>query len=214
MIRILFFILFVFVNNSFAEITVLGTFGATYKIAEKDAVTELKEKAAQTDWKKHFNQKKIKSLVKNYRPDIIKLPRAVKNNSFLVDMTYTLDFNIPDGKGEILYPAGYKFNPLQYMNFSKTIVIFNGMDSEQIKWCQKSYAADYNSILLITDGSCYDLSELFKRPVFYASAEIIDRFGVQAVPSIISQQKIYMEIKEVEVKNNNTNSNNIDIKQP
>ena len=211
---ILFFILFVFAGNSFAEITILGTFGATHKIAEKDAVAELKEKAAQTDWKKHFNPEKIKALAKNYRPDLVKLPKAAENKAFLVDMTYTLEFDIPDGKGGILYPAGYKFNPLEYLNFSKTLVIFDGTDSEQVKWCQTSYADDYNSTLLITGGSCYDLSGLFKRPVFYASADIIRRFGVRAVPSVISQQKNYMEIKEIEIKNNNTDPDSVYIKQP
>lgn len=213
------FTLFVFTNNSSAKTIILkkdyiGTFGATYKIAEKDAIAELKQKAAQTDWKKYFNPEKIKALVKNYSPDLIKLPRAGKNNSFLVDMTYTLEFDIPDGKGGILYPAGFKFNPLEYMNFSKILVIFDGADIEQVQWCQNSYADDYKSTLLITGGSCYKLSGLFKRPVFYASADFIRRFGVRAVPSVISQQKNYMEIKEIEIKNNNTDSDSVDIKQP
>ena len=208
------FILFVFTNNSFAKTINIGTFGATYKIAEKNAIAELKQKAAQTDWKKYFNPKKIKSLVKNYSPDLIKLPRAGKNNTFLVDMTYTLDFDIPDGKGGILYPAGFEFNPLEYMNFSKILVIFDGADIKQVQWCQNSYAADYKSTLLITGGSCYDLSGLFKRPVFYASADFIRRFGVRALPSLISQQKNYMEIKEIEIENNNTDPDSVAVKQP
>ena len=212
--KILFFILFVFANNSFAGTINLGNFGATYKIAEKDAITELKEKATQTDWKKHFGPEKTKALIENYRPEIVKLPRAAENNSFLVDMTYTLEFDIPDGKGGILYPAGYRFNPLEYMNFFKTLVIFDGADKKQVKWCRNIYADDYRFMLLITDGSCYNLSKLFKRPVFYASVDMIRRFGVRALPSLISQQKNYMEIKEIEIKNNNTDPDSVAVKQP
>ena len=177
----------------------LGVFGNTYKIAEKDSITELKEKAAQVNWKKIFNRDKAESLIKNYRPDLIKLQKTDKNNQFLVDMTSSLEFDIPDGKGGILYPKGFSFNPLDYINFYKTLVVFDGTDDAQVQWCKNTYANDYNSTLLISDGSYYDLSKKFGRPVFYASADIIIRFKLKKVPSVISQKDKYMEVKEIAV---------------
>ena len=41
-------------------------------------------------------------------------------------MTYTTEIDVPDGKGGILYPKGYTFNPLEYLTYSKTIIVING----------------------------------------------------------------------------------------
>ena len=191
----------------------LGVFGNTYKIAEKDSIIELKKKAAQVNWKKIFNRDKAESLIKNYRPDLIKLQKTDKNNQFLVDMTYSLEFDIPDGKGGILYPKGFSFNPLEYINFYKTLVVFDGTDDAQVQWCKSNYANNYNFTLLISDGSYYDLSKKFGRPVFYASADIIARFKLKKVPSVISQKDKYMEVKEIAVdkKIDDVDSDNSDI---
>ena len=92
----------------------LGNFGMTYRIAERDALTEIEERAKQVDWHKVLDKRKIE----NYQgpPDRVRLPRAKRNRSFQVDMTYTTEIDVPDGKGGILYPTGYTFNPLDYIN--------------------------------------------------------------------------------------------------
>ena len=83
---------------------VLGTYGVTYQISEKDALAEIEARARQVDWSKVLDKKKVE----NYQgpPDRMSLPRAKRNRSFLVDMTYTTEIDVPDGKGGILYPEG------------------------------------------------------------------------------------------------------------
>lgn len=76
--------------TGWTDIINLGTFGRPYPIEEKDAGKEIEERAQNVDWAKLFSENKTKSL-KNYRPEnILKLPRAVTNRTFQVDMTYTL----------------------------------------------------------------------------------------------------------------------------
>ncbi|MGA2152291.1 MAG: hypothetical protein ABSG48_09080 [Geobacteraceae bacterium] len=173
----------------------LATVGRTYPISEKDALTEIEGRASSVDWKKLYS--KVKPG--NYRPENLQdLPRAQKTRFFLVDMTYTLKSDIPDGKGGILYPAGYSFNPLDYVTFKKTLIVINGTDHEQVSWFAHSkYKGQLDVMLLITDGSTTDLQKQLKQTVYYATRPIIQRFDLAAVPSIIRRKDRAMEVVEI-----------------
>lgn len=182
---------------------VLGTFGKTYSIAENDAYEELMEKVQSADWEKLMDRKKAEERIKAFKPeDAVKLPRAEKERTRLIDLTYTLDFDIPDGRGGILYPRGYTFNPLEYVNFTKTLVVIDGTDRKQIEWFKRStYFKDIGVMLLITDGKYYNLMKELKRPVFYARRHLVERLNLQFVPSVIQQRGRMMEVREIRVGN-------------
>ncbi len=179
----------------------LGTTGHVYPVAEPDSLRELKTRAAAVDWQKVFDREKLSRRVRNFRPkDLKRLPAAKKDRSFLADLSYTLDMDIPDGKGGILYPRGYTFNPLDYVRFRRTIVVMNGNDRRQVEWFRRSpWHRDINVMLLLTDGSYFRLGESLGRPVFYANARIVDRLKLKAVPSVATQQGRYMEVREYAV---------------
>ena len=175
---------------------VLGTFGMTYRIAEQDALAEIEERARQVDWNKILDKRKVE----NYQgpPDRLSLPRAKRNRSFPVDMTYTTEIDVPDGKGWILYPKGFTFNPLEYVTYPKTLVVIDGSDSEQVKWLAASeYDKRLDVTLLLTEGMYGAVAKRVSRPVFYANRKIIERFKLKAVPSIIRQMDRAMEVTEV-----------------
>lgn len=198
-------VLFLLSGNALAGLHDLGTFGTTYHIAEKDAIEKIKKKAAKTDWSKHFNKEKMEKAVRRYRPEhIFRLPRATQDRTFRVDMSYAVDFNIPDEKGGILYPKGYRFNPLEYVQWPGILVVIDGSDKDQVTWLRSSqYVKDYKTMLLVTDGGFWDLSHNLKRPVFYATRQIVNRFQLKAVPSVIQQSGNYMEVKEIAVRSQN-----------
>jgi len=177
---------------------VLGTFGTTYQIAEKDALAEIEERARQVDWSKVLD----KRTVENYQgpPDKTSLPRAKRSRSFPVDMTYTTEIDVPDGKGGILYPKGYTFNPLDYVTYPKTLVVINGADPDQVKWFATSeYDKRLTVTLLLTEGSFGAVSKRISRPLFYADRKIVERFKLKAVPSVIKQSGRLMEVLEIYV---------------
>ena len=172
--------------------------GRLYEIAEQDAIEEIKAKAATVDWKKHFNREEKEKRLKEFKPpNLLKLPEARKDNTYYVDMTYTLDIDIPDGKGGILYPKGYRFNPLDYMNYNGTIVVINGNKKNHIEWFKKSGLTENIRVkLLITDGNYYTIAQTLKRPVFYALKEIVERFQLKHIPCVVSQYNKTMQVKE------------------
>jgi len=180
----------------------LGRYGAVYPIVEPDALAEMKKKAARADWGKYLNREKMARKIREYKPkELAKLPAARRERAFLADMSYTLDMDIPDGKGGILYPKGYTFNPLDYVNLERTLVIINGNDKRQVEWFRNSlWNKDMNAMLLLTDGSYYTLGERLKRPVFYADRLLVTRLRLQAVPSVAVQKGRFIEVREYEVR--------------
>lgn len=184
----------------------LGVVGATYGIREGDALQEIEERARQTDWGRYFNAAALKKKVKHFTPDDMgTLKTARRNKTFMVDMTHILQYDIPDGKGGILYPKGYAFNPLLYVVFPNTLVFINGAERGQVEWFKASaYSKDHTVMLLTTGGSFQELSEELKRPVFYAKRGIVERLKLVAVPSVVIQKGRNMEVKEIAITKTDT----------
>jgi len=181
----------------------LGISGKVYPLAENDALEEIEKRAAAIDWSKYTDGKKWKERLKRYAPlNEVKLPPAEKDRVFLVDMTYSLPFDIPDGKGEILYHRGFTFNPLEYIPVLPGIVVINGASKKEVEWLVSSgYAKKANLMVLISGGSWYDLSTKLKRNVFYLTSPVADRFKLGHTPSVVTRKdNKHMEVKEFHVE--------------
>lgn len=204
MIRFYLIIVMLLLPIGMSQAKDLGIVGKVYPVKERDALDELESRAARVDWKKHLS--KIKP--EKYRPDnAVSLPRASKTSARLVDMTYVLDMDVPDGKGGIIYPKGYSFNPLDYVPFRKIIVVINANDKDQIAWFKASdYARRYDVMLLITEGPYLDTGKSLGRPVFYADTRITSKFQLRVVPSVIRQSGRMMEVVECYVSKSTNNS--------
>jgi conjugal transfer pilus assembly protein TraW len=176
----------------------LGNIGATYPVVERDALAEIEERAKAVDWGKAFDPKRTRERIQNYRPgEMEALPAAKKDRVFQVDVSYTLDFDIPDGRGGILYPRGFSFNPLAHVFLPNVLVVIDGGDERQIEWFKaSSYAKDYRVMLLLCGGSYTRVMEKLKRPAFYADSRIVKRFQLKAVPAVIIQKGTVMEVRE------------------
>jgi len=179
----------------------LGKYGATYPITEEDAISQLKKAIAKYDWEKFKIKQKEK--IKNFKPkDLVDLPVAKEDKVFKVDMTGAIKEDIIGRDGEVIYPKGYRYNPMEYVFMRRIIVFINGKDEKQIEWYKKSpYPADMRTMLLITDGSYLDVrKKLNTMTVYYANKEIIERMGIKAVPSVAVQKGTELEVQEYALK--------------
>ena len=176
----------------------LGTVGTTYPVIEPDVVSQLKERAITRMAEEH---RLLAERMKNYQPaDLHHLPRATENRTFLIDPTYTLDHDLKDGNGKILYPRGYTFNPLDYVPFAGGLVVIDPTDPAQVKWFQKApYAEDHRLRLLITGGHAAALVKQLGRPVFYLTDEIADRLQLKAAPALIIQKGDKLQVHEFRI---------------
>lgn len=186
-----------------ASARVLGTVGATYPFAEKDALTEIEERAKQVDWRRVLAR--AARQPESLRPDEFRqLPKVRKHDVRSVDMTYTLDADIPDPRnpGRALYPRGFRFNPLDYMTLPGAVVFLDASDKRQVDWLKGSpHAADGLATIVLTGGDAGDVEKITKRPVFYAG-RLIDRLDIRAVPSVARQNGRMLEVEEIHVGKN------------
>ena len=191
------FLLIYSVSLGSASAKEVGFTGRTFEIAERDALEEIEEKVRAVDWQKHIKQIRPEE----YRPNnLVDVPRTRQSKKRLVDMTYTLETDIVNDKGELLYPKGYRINPADYVLFSKTLVIINGEDQDQVKWFERSGLRNRLDVsLFLSAGDSMAISRRVKRPTYYATSPLIGRFQIQTVPSVIRAKEKLMEIEEVYV---------------
>ena len=173
----------------------LGTVGTVYEITEPNFLTELRAGAP------HIDMEKQRRESAHYQPkDLRKLPRVTENRVFDVDMTSILTHDIRDASGRVLYPAGFKYNPLRYAGFVPGIVVIDGSDPEQVEWFEKSpYYPNKMVMLLISDGYAFELAGKLKRPVYYLTEIIAERFRLTAAPTIIVRDGDAVSVKEVKI---------------
>lgn len=181
------------------SITPLGTFGNTYKIVEKDAIVEIEEKLKKIDYEKI--RKELESKLKNYRPsDLKSLPPAEKTYSYYVDMTYTLDVDIPkvDNKGKIigtLYPKGFTFNPVEYLVADPPpLIIFNGNNKKEVEWVKQKYKDSLHVMFVITEGDWIEISKVFKRQVYYLKEMMVDKLKLKNTVSVVYRDGKHMRV--------------------
>jgi conjugal transfer pilus assembly protein TraW len=139
--------------------------------------------------------------MKNYQPSSLhKLAHATADRTFLVNMDYTVKQDVVDGEGNILYPQGYTFNPLDYLSFPGGLVVIDGADPLQIKWFQSTpYASNHQVRLLFSGGYASQLTGQLKRSVFYLTADIAERLQLTAVPSVVVQEDRQLRVHEIKV---------------
>lgn len=197
--RLIYLLLFLMMASpAQAEIKDLGTIGETYQIVEDDIVAELREQANRLALPGELQ-------TRSYQPaNLQALPRATENRNFLVDMTYTLDHDLKDKNGKVIYPRGYTFDPLDRIRLSTSLVVIDGTDSDQVAWFKESpYMKNRQAKLLISGGYDSDLRRELKRPVFYLTEDIGTRLKLTAVPCVAVQRGDGMQVSEFLIQKNN-----------
>ena len=175
------------------EIVRLEPVGPTSAVIETDLVDELRQRAVNVD------VEQLRSAQAQYQPaNLQALPRATKDTTTRVDLTHTLEQDLVDAQGTILYPAGFTFNPLRHVSLSSALVVIDGSDPDQVAWFQgSSYGSNRRALLLLSGGLAAALRDELRRPVAYLTEDIARRLQLRAVPSIVVERDNQLEIREV-----------------
>ncbi len=173
--------------------TQLETVGKTYPIVERDIREEFKQMTTGIDIDALFNTHN------RYQPaNLYPLPRAASDRMFTVDLTQTLGHDIKDSRGNLLYPQGFTFNPLQYAGLSGGLVVIDGSDPGQVEWFRGSpYFQNHRAILLLSGGYAAEVKQELKRPVYYLTHDIATRLQLNAAPSVVIEQDSKLTVREV-----------------
>ena len=175
------------------EVEQLEPVGPTSAVIESDLVDELRQRAVSVD------VEQLRHAQAGYQPaNLHALPRATKDTTITVYISHTLEEDLVDAQGTILYPAGFTFNPLRHVSLTRALVVIDGSDPEQVAWFKGSpYGSNRRALLLLSGGLAAALRDELRRPVAYLTEDIARRLQLRAVPSIVVERDNQLEIREV-----------------
>jgi conjugal transfer pilus assembly protein TraW len=185
----------------------LGVVGPTYPIAECDAIVMLKSRLAQLQ-----RSGKLQAIEAAARqralagiktlPPVPNITTATEYAQRSVDPTVTYEHSITNDEGAVIVPAGTSINPLKIDSLTKRLVFFDGRDPDQVyavRALVERYHAGVKPILVA--GSWFDLTKAWKSQVFFDQhGTLAKRFGIERVPSVISQRGDMLLLEEEPAK--------------
>lgn len=171
-----------------------STIGRTWPIAEPDALAEIEARVSRlpADMRGKYGPRSSWSAMK-----AASLAPATKSQARSVVPFYTLDTEIRLPSGELLYPKGYSFNPLQYVTLPQRLVVVHPRD---LAWALKT--ARLTDFILLAAGTARDddaitLSERTGRPIFILEERIKERLALTVAPVVVTQVGQRLELTEV-----------------
>lgn len=170
-----------------------ATIGRTWSIAEPDALAEIEAKVATLprDMSKAFGPREKWTALKAASLGIAGADRTRSVVPF-----YTLDFDITLPGGKTLYPKGFTFNPLTYVNLPQRLVVVHPRD---LGWALRT-ARQSDFILLSAlggqNGDAIDLSEKTGRPIYILEERVKQRLGLTVAPVVVQQSGTRLVLTE------------------
>jgi conjugal transfer pilus assembly protein TraW len=184
----------------------LGTLGPTYGIAEPhllaDIEKRLREKERSGELQRLMDEARARGIDAVRQPAPVEGLRATETaRSFYVDPSFTLDRNVTDAGGRLLFAAGTRKNPLEVVSLSTRLLFFDARDQRQVARARGLLAGEGRIKPILTGGSYLDLMKAWRRPVYYDQQGVLTRrLGIRQVPALVSQEGLRLRVDELVLK--------------
>ena len=200
----------------------LGQYGHVFAIIEQNMLDFIQERLLhlQKTGQLQALEDKAKADVKAsvLRPKPVGLTTTSQPKVFYYTPTFTLQRDVYDANGKLLYPKGTTANPMDNKTYPQQIrqyhiqlpkwqghfIFLNGDDTQQLNWAFKMMDkldkahAQYKFVLI--NGNIKDSSELLQSRVYFDQyGNLSSRFGIKHVPSIVTQSGVRFKIQEFDV---------------
>ncbi|NDE19993.1 MAG: conjugal transfer protein TraW, partial [Alphaproteobacteria bacterium] len=193
-----------FSNTVFAKD--FGNRGANYPVAEESILVSLQRKFAELDLKKE--EERMRSIaeerVRNPAPVSGIIP-AKETREFWHDPTYILTEDAVLPCGRVLYKAGTRVNPLDYMYLDRRLFFIDGREEKQVEWLKGQLLPDSSSgakkiedRIILVGGSPPEVQDKLGFEVYFdQGGELTTRFGIRGSPAVAEQAGKNLKIVEV-----------------
>ncbi len=178
----------------------LGTIGTAFPIAEPDLLQVIQRRVAlqsfdrlQAELNQGFEQEMD-------RPSpVIGLSPASQSRTWLFDPSVILSDDIKDEAGHIVIPAGQVVNPLDTVTLAQALLFYNADDRHQVQWAQQmDKSLKGHTHLILVGGSVKSQIKRFHKPVYFdQGGRLKERFQLNHVPTVITQEDRSLKIQEV-----------------
>ena len=199
-------VLYVFILISSALGKDFGNRGANYPVAEESILLMFQKKLGALDLKKEEERmrKAAEERVKNPAP-VSGIVPAKETREFWHDPTYILTEDAVLPCGRVLYRAGTRVNPLDYMDLGRRLFFVDGREEKQVEWLKSRLLPDSSSgenkiedRIILVGGSPVELQDKLGFEVYFDQAgELTTRFGIKGSPALAEQDGKSLKIVEV-----------------
>jgi conjugal transfer pilus assembly protein TraW len=185
-----------------------GNRGANYPVAEESILLMFQKKFAELDLKKE--EERMRSIaeerVRNPIPVSGIIP-AKETREFWHDPTYILTEDAVLPCGRVLYKAGTRVNPLDYMNLDRRLFFIDGREEKQVEWLKgqlllgsSSFDKKIEDRVILVGGSPPEIQDKLGFEVYFdQGGELTTRFGIRGSPAVAEQAGKNLKIVEVAV---------------
>ncbi len=182
----------------------LGTIGPTYEIAEPHLLAFIEQRLREKE--RSGELQRLAEAARTRGIDTVRQPPPVEGlrtterpRTFYVDPSFTLDRNITDPQGRLMFAAGTHKNPLEVVSLSRHLLFFDARDPRQVQHARELSGRYEGRIKpILTGGSYLDLTKAWRVPVYYdQSGTLTRRFGIRQVPALVSQDGLRLRIDEL-----------------
>jgi len=185
-----------------------GNRGANYPVAEESILLSLQRKFAELDLKKE--EERMRSIaeerVRNPAPVSGIIP-AKETREFWHDPTYILTEDAVLPCGRVLYKAGTRVNPLDYMDLDRRLFFIDGREEKQLEWLKdqlllgsSSGAKKIEDRIILVGGSPPEVQDKLGFEVYFdQGGKLTTRFGIRGSPAVAEQAGKNLKIVEVAI---------------
>lgn len=177
-----------------------GVVGHVWDIKEEDILEYIEKKLRLVDVDKLKEEMRDKTREVVERPKLVNgvtdnlLPRIHYH-----DPSYVVPEDIYDHKGNLLYKAGYKVNPLNQVPLRERLIFINGDNGEQVKYALKR-RKEYQGLakIILTKGAPLEIQRKEKVWMYFDQQGVLTtKLGIKAVPALVEQSGLRLKVTEV-----------------
>jgi conjugal transfer pilus assembly protein TraW len=170
-----------------------GCFGEVFEIAEIDLIEEIQGKLLKLQ-----QSGELETIQKKIQREVVKRieePTAVegiihtqKERTFEFDPTIEVTMDLKDHKGKIFAKKGDRYNPLDYISFTKPLLFIDGNEGSHIEWAKLKLSKQKYAKIILVSGNPLKLQELLGIPIYFDQYGLITKkLGIKQVPAIVFQ---------------------------
>ena len=184
----------------------LGVIGPSYEIGEPHLLQmieqRLREKERSGELKRLEEQARARGIATVRNPSPVAGVRSTEvARTFYFDPSFILDRNILGPRGELLFAAGTRKNPLEVVSLSRHLLFFDGRDPRQVSRARQLLAFYQGRVKpILVGGSYLDMMKSWRMPVYFDQQGLLTRrLGITQVPALVSQEGMRLRIDELEI---------------
>lgn len=130
-------------------------------------------------------------------PPVAGIARATATRSWTFDPSMTVEQDIRDHRGRVLFARGTRVNPLETVAMARSLVFLDGDDPEQVRWALRSTTAE-NAHLVLVRGDVFDAMKAAQRRFYFDQGGLLTtRFGIRHVPAVVQQEGKALRVTEL-----------------